>query len=272
LAAEPSRGNRTVPNQRARRRPAASVFFALLFVVAGIGLVPSPRVAEAARQRVVPDQYIVTLQPGVQPVEKARRVAAEDGAAVRHVYGAAVRGFSARLTPARLKRLQADPQVASIVPDTIVSIQAQGNPTGIRRAEADRNGLADIGTGTNPIAVDVAIIDTGIDLDHPDLNVVGGKNCVPGATSYDDAQGHGTHVAGTVAARDNTIGVVGVAPGARLWAVRVLGPTGQGTLSDVICGVDWVTLNHHVIEVANMSLGGPGAAFGCDDGGFQQAV
>src|SRR5829696_7659641 len=108
--------------------------------------------------------------------------------------------------------------------------------------------------------VDVAIIDTGIDLDHPDLNVhaAGAKNCSTGR-SADDGNGHGTHVAGTVGALDNAAGVVGVAPGARLWPVRVLNNAGSGSWSSVICGIDFVTAHASEIEVANMSLGGTGA-------------
>ncbi|MGH3361282.1 MAG: S8 family serine peptidase, partial [Nocardioides sp.] len=121
------------------------------------------------------------------------------------------------------------------------------------------------GNGSGSVDVDVAIIDTGIDLDHPDLNVhtAGARNCSKGR-SADDGNGHGTHVAGTVGARDNAGGVVGVAPGARLWPVRVLDNRGSGPWSAVICGVDYVAAHANVIEVANMSLGGTGSdAGGC---------
>ena len=111
--------------------------------------------------------------------------------------------------------------------------------------------------------VDVAVIDTGIDLDHPDLNVVGGTNCVSFFSACgsggDDGNGHGTHVAGTIGALDNEIGVVGVAPGARLWAVRVLNNNGTGTTSQIIAGMDWVTARASTIEVANMSISGGGS-------------
>jgi subtilisin family serine protease len=111
--------------------------------------------------------------------------------------------------------------------------------------------------------VDVAVIDTGIDLDHPDLNVytAGAKNCSSG-TSADDGNGHGTHVSGTIGALDNATGVVGMAPGARVWPVRVLNNRGSGTWSDIVCGIDYVTAHASQIEVANMSLGGTGT----DDG------
>ena len=115
------------------------------------------------------------------------------------------------------------------------------------------------------VDVDVAVIDTGVDLDHPDLNVnpAGAKNCtVFGLGSADDHNGHGSHVAGTIGALDNTTGVVGVAPGARIWPVKVLNAAGSGLNSDVICGIDYVAAHADEIEVANMSLGGGGE----DDG------
>ena len=102
------------------------------------------------------------------------------------------------------------------------------------------------------------MIDTGIDLAHPDLNAVDGTNCIsPGAAAQDD-HGHGTHVAGTIGARNNGSGVVGVAPGTQVLAVKVLNSQGSGQWSQIICGIDWVANNatSRNIKVANMSLGG----------------
>jgi subtilisin family serine protease len=104
------------------------------------------------------------------------------------------------------------------------------------------------------------VIDTGVDLDHPDLNVDAGRsvNFVPrGKGSADDGNGHGTHVAGTIAAIDNGIDVVGVAPGAEVVSVRVLDNSGSGAYSWIIAGVDHVARNGRNGDVANMSLGGP---------------
>ncbi|MBW3654126.1 MAG: S8 family serine peptidase, partial [Actinobacteria bacterium] len=98
------------------------------------------------------------------------------------------------------------------------------------------------------------VIDTGIDAKHSDLNVVEHVNFAGGRNT--DCNGHGTHVAGTVAARDNTSDVVGVAPGAPLTGVKVLGCSGSGSWSGVIKGIDWVTANAKSPAVANMSLGG----------------
>jgi subtilisin len=118
------------------------------------------------------------------------------------------------------------------------------------------------------------VLDTGIDRQHPDLNVVGGANCLKYSGSFfrrtyycdasedgDDDHYHGTHVAGTIGAIDNDTGVVGVAPGVRLWAVKVLDSQGSGSLSGIIAGIDWfVVQNIKKPAVINMSLGGSGTS------------
>lgn len=204
--------------------------------------------------------YIVTLRAGQSAGDVASEHARAYGAAVGHVYSHALIGYSARMSPSAAARVARDSRVLAVEPDLPVTIErkpgggspppqpAQIVPTGISRI----NGLT-----SGPVDVDVAVIDTGIQPNHPDLNVVGGKNCQSGS-SWADGHGHGTHVAGTIAALNNGIGVVGVAPGARLWAVRVLNDRGSGTTSTVLCGVDWVAANSSTIEVANMSLGGSG--------------
>ncbi|MCH8338373.1 MAG: S8 family serine peptidase [Chloroflexi bacterium] len=149
-------------------------------------------------------------------------------------------------------------------PDQEVQLFDQTVPTGIQRIFADENpGITIDGVDDLRIDVDVAVIDTGIDSDHPDLNVVARTDCSGGSpfkqkckdNSGDDGNGHGTHVAGTIAALDDGSGVVGVAPGARLWAVKVLRNDGSGYISWIIAGIDYVTANADKIEVANMSLG-----------------
>lgn len=153
----------------------------------------------------------------------------------------------------------------SVEPDAVVEAHAQATPTGVRRVFADEN--AWLGGGER-VDVDVAVIDTGLDTDHPDLVVAGGVDCrtltVIGYTCVaggEDDNGHGTHVGGTIAALDDDVGVVGVAPGARLWAVKVLGSNGSGSMSGVVAGVDWVAATRtdadptNDIAVVNMSLG-----------------
>jgi subtilisin len=210
---------------------------------------------------VVPGHYIVVLAPGVNSLNAANEMGRAHGLAVGHVYSHAINGFAARIPDARLEKVKSDPRVLFVDEDRVFTIQAQNIPTGITRIEANLSSTQS-GNGSGSVNVDVAVIDTGIQTNHPDLNVVGGRNCSTG-TSWSDGHGHGTHVAGTVAAKDDGVGVVGVAPGARLWAVRVLNNAGSGTTSSIICGVDWVTANAAIIEVANMSLGGSGSDSNC---------
>ena len=127
-------------------------------------------------------------------------------------------------------------------------------PWGIDRIDADLSS-AHSGDGTGTVTgVDVYVIDTGIDVSNADLNVVSFVNFIDATNN--DCSGHGTHVSGTIAARDNTIDAVGVVPGAPLHAVKVLNCSGAGTTSTVIAGVDWVTANAVKPAVANMSVGG----------------
>jgi hypothetical protein len=202
------------------------------------------------------NSYIVQVTEGVNPGQIGRGVVQRTNGKLGHVYTNAVRGFSIQL-PSGLPQqaIEAQAGVLLVEPDIAVYAVAQTLPTGVNRIEADSSGA------TNPVDVDISIIDTGIDIDHPDLNVVGGRHFYTlwGLLTFeddlfDDDNGHGTHCAGIVAAKDNDIGVVGVAPGSRLYAVKVLDSTGSGYLSDVIAGVDWVTAHSNTIEVANMSL------------------
>lgn len=146
--------------------------------------------------------------------------------------------------------------MAYVEPDFEVQLAAtQTLPTGVNRADGDLSSTRS-GDGTGAVSnVDIAIIDTGIDLRHTDLSVYKQKTFVRGTRSADDDNGHGTHVAGIAAAKDNGYGVVGMAPGARLWAVKVLDKSGSGSISTVIAGIDYVTQNAGEIDVANMSLG-----------------
>jgi len=257
-------------------------------------LMSSVSFAAAPPHGQVPEHYIVTLSAGVNPASVANEMALQHGLSVRHVYRHALTGFAARIPAGRLAVLQRDSRVVSVSADTYVSINKkcatppcnggggggeeppppadpQVTPTGVLRINGDINSTL-AGNGAGAVDVDVAVIDSGISS-HEDLNIAGGINCSKGKSSkFSDGNGHGTHVAGTVAAMDNDRGVVGVAPGARLWGVRVLNNAGSGFTSDVICGIDFVTANADVIEIANMSLGGGGTDTGCSGDAYHQAI
>jgi subtilisin len=227
-----------------------------------LALTISPVVAQDALQ-----SYIVVLHPGTAKVpEVAAEVARNYGGQPGFVYEHALRGFAIKASPQAAVAIASSPLVAYVEKDMLHSIDAQAVPTGIQRIFADHNANLEIdGTDDYRVDVDVAVIDTGIDRQHPDLNVVGGINCAAGKLikvvctgDGDDDHYHGTHVAGTIGALDNDIGVVGVAPGARLWAVKVLNSRGSGYPSWIVAGIDWVTARAGTIEVANMSLGGTG--------------
>src|SRR3989344_4156151 len=140
---------------------------------------------------------------------------------------------------------------------------AQVLPWGIDRVDAE---LVWPG-GNTADPVKVGIIDTGISDKHPDLltNVKGGVNTINSRKGWNDDNGHGSHVAGIVAAINNTSGVVGAAPATDLYAIKVLGANGSGYLSDVIEGIQWAMVNG--MQVINMSLG-----TGSDIQSFHDAV
>eukprot|EP00984_Skeletonema_dohrnii_P013931 scaffold5837_cov98-Skeletonema_dohrnii-CCMP3373.AAC.3 len=211
----------------------------------------------------------------------ASAAATSMGAVARFAYGSALYGFAAKVPPGLLKQIEADPRVAYVEEDRIVQLDpremvedrrrlapppgkgpnkddggggdgdgpAQSTPWGIDRVKGG-NTCADCGKAW--------VIDSGVDLDHPDLNVdvensvtVFGRKSTP-----NDENGHGTHVAGTIAAIHNEIGVVGVAAGATVVSVRVLDRQGSGSYSGVLAGIEHVYLNCVDSDVANMSLGG----------------
>lgn len=222
----------------------------------------------AASSDVVPGRYIVVFKDDVADPE----VESDDLKQLHRlikglVFSHALKGFAATIPPAKLKEILSDPRVAYVVSDRIFRTMVQSTPTGIDRVNAEvstSSGLTGLRVD-NSQPVDVAVIDTGIDLTHPDLapNIGGSVNFLNRTRDGDDDNGHGSHVAGIVAAVHNNDGVVGVAPNARLWAVKVLNASGAGLMSTVIAGIDWVTASRTTpgrepIELANLSLGGIG--------------
>lgn len=155
---------------------------------------------------------------------------------------------SAEIPASQLDSLRSLTNVEYVELDSPVHSLEQALPWGVQKVKADQVFPTNQGAGAK-----VGIIDTGIDLAHPDLNVVGNVSFVAGTTNGNDDNGHGTHVAGTVAALNNTYGVVGIAPQAELYAIKVLDSEGSGWMSDVISGIEWAVDNH--LNVVNMSLG-----------------
>ena len=226
------------------------------------------------RMKPLSDRYIVVFRDEVSaPESDVFDFTRFHGISPDFVYGSAFKGFAGIIPLERLERIRKDPRVAFVSEDRKVSIErhrssptpapasTQITPTGIDRINAEPSSARpNTGAGIN-----VAVLDTGIDLRHPDLaaNIAGGKNCASGA-GYGDRNGHGTHAAGIIGAINNNVGIVGVAPNVKLWSVRVLDSSGSGTWSSVICGIDFVTskapANGGSITVANMSLGGTGSS------------
>lgn len=230
-----------------------------------------------------PERYIVVLKEDSNPWSVANEMAHERGLSISHVYKHAINGFSSTIPHSQLEKINSDPRVAFIEEDLPATIFAKKdcnldpNHPGCKDNDDEPSpdpsdgppqeipsGVARIG-GQQSLAhsnIHVAVLDTGISS-HNDLNLAGGVNFAKGkSTDYNDKHGHGTHVAGTIGAIDNEIGVVGVAPGVNLWAVKVLGNNGMGFTSDIIAGLDWVAKRNDNgnpnddIHVVNMSIGG----------------
>jgi len=221
---------------------------------------------------VVPNRYIVQFEPTVRTADIESRVARAErqtGGFRGHIYRRALRGFTITLPPnVPIERLGQLPGVRLIEPDMKMVLAAQAIPNGVQRINAHRCPIANINGIDQRLDVDVAVIDTGIQPDHPDLNVAGGRRFYSGYRGlnlrqfqddqYHDNDGHGTHVAGIIGALDNHIGVVGVAPGVRLWALRVFNDDDDSYLSDVVAAIDWMIDNLDTVSVVNISLSGTG--------------
>lgn len=237
---------------------------------------------------VIPGRYIVSFESAAIPALKMKadmpytdqlmvvkdvaldiqRELTGESMPIFQTYSSALQGFAGELTNEMVAKLRKDPRIRDIEPDRVVALApppgkgkdndggggetppSQSLPWGVEHVK-------DGSTNTN-ILGKAWIIDSGIDLDHDDLNVdvANSKTFLGGKSTPDDQHGHGTHVAGTVAAVDNNLGVVGVAPGAVVVSVRVLDRRGSGSVSGVIAGVDYVKATATQNDVANMSLGG----------------
>ena len=239
--------------------------------VTGIALSsPASAQSENANPRAgapIENSFICVFQPGVRAVDvpgEARRLANANGGQVRNIYRTAIRGFSANMAPQAAERMAAmNPNVAYCEQDRVVTTGQRGRKPpkgddggGSGPAQETPWGITRVNGGAAGNFATAWVIDSGIDLDHPDLNVDTSRSFYAVGRNADDQNGHGTHVAGTIAAIDNDIGVIGVAPGAPVVSVRVLDRRGSGSTSGVIAGVDYVAANGSPGDVANMSLGG----------------
>lgn len=208
----------------------------------------------------IPNDYIVVLKDNnfLSSVSSLAGKARSDGAIIQHVYDDALHGFSMNVpNDDVLEEIVANPGVDYVQPDVKVKAFSQSLPTGVNRVDGDLSSTKS-GNGKGSVNVDIGIMDSGIDLNHPDLNIYRQVTFVSGTSSGNDDNGHGTAVAGIAAAKDNSRGVVGLAPGARLWAIKVLDSNGIGSTSDIIEGVDYVTQHASEIDVVNLSFGAIG--------------
>lgn len=216
----------------------------------------------------IPDEYICAFNGRMDPRNvraEARRIVEGQAGQLRFVYQNSIRGFAARLPSGAAQRIKAqNPSIVLCENDQVVRALAQraaAKPgSGAAPSQGWPWGVARVNPGKVQFTSTTArawVIDSGIDLDHPDLNVdtVRSRSFLQN-TNPDDQNGHGTHVAGTIAAKDNGLGVIGVAAGAPVVAVRVLDRRGSGTISGVVAGVDYVGAAALSGDVANMSLGG----------------
>jgi subtilisin family serine protease len=223
-------------------------------------------------QEEVHNRFIFVFTADVPASEvggRAQALAHAHGGSVTHVYTTALKGFVANMPGDAAARLAAqNPQIAYYEPDAIAFAFPKppgaggggGGEDPACAAQVTPWGIARVGGPVDGTGLTAWVIDTGIDLDHPDLNVDVNRSANfvwRGKDSPDDGNGHGTHVAGTIAALDNHCDVVGVATGATVVAVRVLDNSGSGSYAGVIAGVDYVAANAAPGDVANMSLGGP---------------
>ncbi|MFF7556203.1 S8 family peptidase [Streptomyces olivaceus] len=218
-------------------------------------------VLAAGSPTAVKDSYLVTLEKGagLKAASGAGKDLVEEyGGTVRRTFGSALNGYSATLSAAEARRLAADPAVASVEQDQRVRLTdtTQSNaPWGLDRI--DQTSLPLSGTYTYPDSagegVTAYVIDTGVRVTHQEISdrASYGYDAVDGDTTASDGNGHGTHVATTIAGT-----TYGVAKKAEVVAVRVLDNNGSGTTAGVIAGIDWVTANHSGPSVANLSLGG----------------
>jgi subtilisin family serine protease len=241
-----------------------------------------PLAPKASAKNIVPDQYIVVLKTTTS-TNPLPGIIKKYGITTQFQYKKIFQGFSATLDAKKIDALKKDPLVEFVAQNYIVSISATTTtttttptpsslPPSISAPPPDPKKTQVIPTGYSRIlahsatiqgtGVGIAVLDTGIDLMHPDLKqrIMAHTSCISSAKTGNDDNGHGSHVAGIIGGIDNSFGVIGVAPQANLLAVKVLDAQGMGTWSSVLCGIEWIQQNKekYGIKVALMGFTGKG--------------
>jgi len=210
-------------------------------------------------------QYIVAFSPAINSRassrisldQESRNVLqrnAIDVSALKTSFVGEPGGFIGRMTAEQAEALRHDESIEAVEPDRVISL---GSCFTVVEPRSVTWNISRIGYG-NGIGKTAWIVDSGIDFDHPDLTVdqARSRSFIEGQTSADDQNGHGTHVAGIIGAKNNTIGVLGVASGASLVALKVLDKDGNGNLSYIIQALAYINTAAAVGDVVNMSVGG----------------
>ncbi|KFZ78378.1 peptidase S8 [Amycolatopsis sp. MJM2582] len=240
-----------------RRLTGIGLAAAVVTVLAGVTPAQAAEgaIVGAGAEGAVADSYIVVLKDGSTADKPS--LASKFGGAIGRQYTQGISGFSVALKERQAKRLAADPAVAFVEQNKVLRAEAtQTNPPSWGLDRIDQRDLpldSKYNYSTTASNVNVYVLDTGIRATHTDFGgrVKQGYDFVDNDTNADDGYGHGTHVAATIAGAK-----YGVAKGASLYPVRVLGSDGSGTTAGVISGVDWITKNAKKPAVANASLGG----------------
>ena len=253
-------------------------FVILLFVLNANTLFAAPDDVPPGMLEIANNTVICGFKNNVLPENVPAHVfdvVGSVGGITRHTYTNAFKGFSAHMSQAAVNAIVTNnPNIAFCENNGLVRVG--GNPSTVSAGGKGGNGgkpgqatpqivpqgVTRVGGPIDATGLTAWVIDSGIDLDHPDLNVDASRgydavNSVgKGKSTFDDVNGHGTHVAGTLAAIDNDIDVVGVAAGATVVPVRVLAASNFGYIDDAIAGIDYVAANASSGDIANMSVWG----------------
>ncbi|WP_247712457.1 S8 family serine peptidase [Qipengyuania xiapuensis] len=247
-----------------------------LATVSLVALAGAAAATPAAAQKIE-NQYVCVFNPGLvsqgSVKAEANRSASAAGGNVKFTYERTIRGFAVNASAQGVANMQAkNPRIAYCEQDQVYTTSAPppgkgpgggGDDGGSQPSQTTPWGITRVGGGQTGATGRALVLDSGVDLDHPDLNVnVGLSVNFTRDKNADDGNGHGTHVAGTIAAIDNNIGVIGVAPGVEVIGIKVLDRRGSGSTSGVIAGIEYAAQIANSNDVANMSLGG----------GFSQAL